>query len=88
MSPSVATTSGLYGPYPRGTEEDATLLNRIRSIHQHSYGTYGAPRIHAELKRVRYPRRVKTRGSPDAHGLYQRGIATQIRAHYKAIEDR
>ena len=29
--------------------EDATLLSRIRSIHQRSYGTYGAPRIHAEL---------------------------------------
>ena len=28
------------------------LLSRIRSIHQRSYGAYGAPRIHAELKRV------------------------------------
>ena len=26
------------------------LLSRIRSIHQRSYGTYGAPRIHAELR--------------------------------------
>ena len=26
------------------------LTNRIRSIHQRSYGTYGAPRIHAELR--------------------------------------
>ena len=30
--------------------EDAMLLSRIRSIHQRSYGTYGAPRIHAELR--------------------------------------
>ena len=29
--------------------EDAMLLSRIRSIHQRSYGTYGVPRIHAEL---------------------------------------
>ena len=26
------------------------LTSRIRSIHQRSYGTYGAPRIHAELR--------------------------------------
>ncbi len=26
------------------------LLSRIRLIHQRSYGTYGAPRIHAELR--------------------------------------
>ena len=25
------------------------LTSRIRSIHQRSYGTYGAPHIHAEL---------------------------------------
>jgi putative transposase len=29
--------------------EDAELGNRIRSIHEQSRGTYGAPRIHAEL---------------------------------------
>ena len=26
------------------------LTSRIRSIHQRSHGTYGAPRIHAELR--------------------------------------
>ncbi len=26
------------------------LLSRIRLIHERSYGTYGAPRIHAELR--------------------------------------
>ena len=33
----------------RRAREDAMLLGRIRLIHQRSYGTYGAPRIHAEL---------------------------------------
>ncbi len=34
----------------RRAGEDAMLLGRIRLIHQRSYGTYGAPRIHAELR--------------------------------------
>ncbi len=28
---------------------DAALLGHIRVAHEQSYGTYGAPRIHAEL---------------------------------------
>ena len=31
------------------TESDEALLDRIREIHRISQGTYGAPRIHAEL---------------------------------------
>ena len=30
--------------------EDESLLQRIREVHLHSRGTYGAPRIHAELR--------------------------------------
>lgn len=30
--------------------EEETLLAQIRSIHERSHGTYGAPRIHAELR--------------------------------------
>ena len=29
--------------------DDAKLLSEIRAIHERSRGTYGAPRIHAEL---------------------------------------
>ena len=28
---------------------DAALLRRIRTVHAAAHGTYGAPRIHAEL---------------------------------------
>jgi putative transposase len=45
--------SGYYAwsrrPRPRRVESDEALLGRIRSIHELSDGTYGAPRIHAEL---------------------------------------
>lgn len=33
----------------RRTRADEELTARIRSIHEHSRGTYGSPRIHAEL---------------------------------------
>jgi putative transposase len=48
------STSGYYAwlerePSARATS-DAALLGRIRSIHEKSRGTYGKPRVHAELK--------------------------------------
>lgn len=48
------STSGYYAwrkrtPSKR-VREDAWLLERIETIHEESDGTYGAPRIHAELK--------------------------------------
>jgi len=48
------STSGYYSWRDRGPSEravsDASLLERISEIHLWSRGTYGAPRIHAELK--------------------------------------
>jgi len=48
------STSGYYAwlerPVSRRAREDEELLERIRAIHKRSRGTYGAPRIHAELQ--------------------------------------
>jgi putative transposase len=47
------STSGYYAWRKRTvsqrSQEDAILTDRIRTIHTRSKGTYGAPRIHAEL---------------------------------------
>ena len=47
------STSGYYAWQrrlkSRRAESDEQLLGRIRSIHEQSRGTYGAPRVHAEL---------------------------------------
>ena len=47
------STSGYYAWLKRGpsqrAREDTWLTERIQSIHTRSRGTYGAPRIHAEL---------------------------------------
>jgi putative transposase len=49
VSVSGYDASGRRPPSRRATT-DATLLGRIRQIHQDSHGTYGAPRIHRELR--------------------------------------
>ena len=45
--------SGFYAWLRRGpsarARADATLTERIRAVHAESRGTYGAPRVHAEL---------------------------------------
>jgi putative transposase len=47
------STSGYYARRRRGpskrSHKDAELTERIRAIHARSDGTYGAPRVHAEL---------------------------------------
>jgi transposase InsO family protein len=49
------STSGYYAWLVRAPSErscgDAQLLARIRTLHARSRGTYGAPRIHAQLAR-------------------------------------
>ena len=47
------STSGYYGwrgrqPSMRA-QQDTLLLARIRAIHERSRGTYGVPRVHAQL---------------------------------------
>ena len=48
------STSGYYAwrhhRPSRRTLDDTALEQRIREVHAMSYGTYGAPRIHAELR--------------------------------------
>jgi hypothetical protein len=49
------STSGYYAwlvrEPSRQSRSDAQLLTRIRTLHASSRGTYGAPRIHAQLAR-------------------------------------
>ena len=48
------STSGYYAwckrPPSARAERDARLKERIRKIHKKSDGTYGRPRVHAELQ--------------------------------------
>lgn len=41
--------SRLDRPPSKRSNEDAVLVKRIRAIHAESDGTYGMPRVHAEL---------------------------------------
>ena len=53
------STSGYYAWKARQPSErarrDAELLDRVRAIHEQSKGTYGVPRIHAELRSCAAP---------------------------------
>lgn len=48
------SVSGYYAwrsrPASAHATSDAALLRRIRTIHAASHGTYGVPRVHAELQ--------------------------------------
>jgi putative transposase len=84
------STAGYYAwrsrpPCLRSTADDA-LLKRVRTIHAVSRGTYGAPRVHAELRaegravgKKRIARLMRTAGIV---GVSRRhGIATTRRDH-------
>jgi putative transposase len=72
------STSGYYAWRRRGRstrcQADAELTDRIRTIHSSSRGTYGSPRIHAELRaqgvrcgRKRVARRMRAAGVVGCH---------------------
>jgi putative transposase len=48
------STSGYYAWQRRGpslrVQQDALMVTRIRALHERSRGTYGVPRIHAQLR--------------------------------------
>ncbi len=72
-------------PSSRG-EDDAVLLARIREIHAASRGTYGAPRIHAELaadgRRVGGKRVARLMRAAGLAGVSRRkGVRTTRRDH-------
>jgi putative transposase len=80
--------SGYYAWSRRSSSQhaqsDAALLARIRAIHERSRGTYGAPRIHAELhacgelvSRKRVARLMREAGSRGASR--RRPITTTVR---------
>ena len=67
------STSGFYAwlkrPESARARRDAELAERVEAVHARSHGTYGAPRIHAELRaegervgRKRVARLMKARG--------------------------
>src|SRR6516162_328796 len=78
------SASGYYAwrsrPASARATADADLTRHIRTIHAGSHGTYGAPRVHAELKanglsagRKRIARLVRAAGIA---GISRRGIVT------------
>jgi putative transposase len=92
------STSGYYAWQRRGpslrARVDDELMARIRQIHQASRGTYGAPRVHAELRlghgiscgRKRVARLMRRAGLSGIHRRRNRGI-TRRDPHRKPYPD-
>lgn len=80
------STSGYYAWCRRGPstreQENAKLTETIRRIHRESWGTYGAPRVHAELTlghgircgKNRVARLMRKAGLEGAHRRRRRGM--------------
>jgi putative transposase len=84
------STSGYYAwrkrPASKRAQADAVLLRQIRTAHEVSRGTYGAPRIHAELAaagiRVGRKRVARLMGAAGVVGASRRRwIATTTRSN-------
>ena len=56
VSPRAATTPGGHAVPPPGSASDAALAEQIRQFHARSRGTYGVPRIWADLAEAGHPR--------------------------------
>ena len=81
--------SGYYAwarrPPSQRTLADERLLVEIRSIHQRSRGTYGSPRVHAELQaqgtRVSRKRVARLMREAGLEGASRRRFNTTVRDH-------
>lgn len=87
------STSGYYAwrnrePSKRD-REDEMLTERIQTIHERSRGTYGVPRVHAELRamgtRVGRKRVARLMREADLRGVSRRkGVTTTLRSESAA----
>jgi len=55
VSPRAAITPKLKRPRSARAKSDSALAKRVQAIHERSRGTYGAPRIQAELRDQGFP---------------------------------
>ena len=83
------SSSGFYAWWRRGPSDrermDRVLLGLLRAIHARSRGTYGVPRVHAELRRghgllvghKRVERLMRAAGLAGGHQRRRRGLTKQ-----------